>query len=560
MAYRRSRVEEPWDAPWSGPEPSRAPRRRQPLPAEIAGLAHRFDRATLARAVLRAYRLGVGADEVLLVDRETTADEAALAAAEALGIDFDPLDDDRTPAAALSARGASALLRSGILRHFDGRLTVAARGLRLRALAGLLAARPSLAQRLRLTTPERLAAHVRRVRGEHLAACAAFGLRSWRPEVSAATLGLSRHLLPLFCLLLAAAPFYVRLLPDGPAIAAALATGTVLLGWSSLRFTACLTSPKADPPAGRDDAALPLYSIVVPLYREARVVPRLIAALRRLDYPHEKLQVLLVVEDDDPETRAAALRHAPEPYFEVVVAPDLGPRTKPKAMNAALAFARGEIVAVYDAEDQPDPAQLRAAYAVFAGSGGKQIACVQARLAIDNAADSWITRQFAAEYAGHFDLLLPMLAQLDLPFPLGGTSNHFRLAALEGVDGWDPFNVTEDADLGVRLARAGWRTAVIGSTTEEEAPAGFGTWLRQRTRWYKGWFQTALVHGRHPRAFCRELGAKRAAALSLLIGGSLVAALVHPFFVGALALDVLLPEGSYDTAEGVPDQTGQSRE
>ena len=98
---------------------------------------------------------------------------------------------------------------------------------------------------------------------------------------------------------------------------------------------------------------------------------------------------------------------------------------------------------------------------------------MQARLAIDNASDGWLSRHFAAEYAGQFDVFLPALAKLRLPLPLGGTSNHFRADVLRKVGGWDPFNVTEDADLGMRLARFGYRTGVIGSTTWEEAPVAF---------------------------------------------------------------------------------------
>ena len=183
------------------------------------------------------------------------------------------------------------------------------------------------------------------------------------------------------------------------------------------------------------------------------------------------------------------------PPFEIVIAPAAGPRTKPKALNAALPFARGTFVAVYDAEDRPEPDQLRLALEAFV-AGDERLACVQARLTIDNTADSWLTRLFTAEYAGLFDVFLPGLAgmaaaaaarRLVEPFPRGGAAR---------IGAWDPYNVTEDADLGMRLARFGYRTAVIPSTTYEEAPARFGPWLRQRTRWFKGWMQTWLVHMR----------------------------------------------------------------
>jgi cellulose synthase/poly-beta-1,6-N-acetylglucosamine synthase-like glycosyltransferase len=192
---------------------------------------------------------------------------------------------------------------------------------------------------------------------------------------------------------------------------------------------------------------------------------------------------------------------------------------------------------VYDAEDEPEPDQLKLAIAAFAKDPA--LACVQAGLAIDNAGDNWLTRHFAAEYAGLFEVFLPALADLRLPLPLGGTSNHFRTDVLRRVGGWDPFNVTEDADLGIRLARFGYRTGVIASTTWEEAPARFQPWLRQRTRWFKGWLQTWAVHMRRPLRLYRELGAGGFAALQLTVGGTALAALVHPFFLALLIADFL---------------------
>ena len=218
------------------------------------------------------------------------------------------------------------------------------------------------------------------------------------------------------------------------------------------------------------------------------------------------------------------------------MAPLAGPRTKPKALAAALPFARGTFLVVYDAEDEPESDQLRRALAAFRNAP-PELACVQARLAVDNVNDNWLTRLYAAEYAGLFDVLLPALARTRLPLPLGGTSNHFRTAVLRRIGGWDPFNVTEDADLGIRLARFGYRIDTIASTTYEEAPARFGPWLRQRTRWLKGWIQTYLVHMRAPRRLLRELGVGGFLAFQLLVGGTVLAALVHPFFLGIFAMD-----------------------
>jgi cellulose synthase/poly-beta-1,6-N-acetylglucosamine synthase-like glycosyltransferase len=207
-------------------------------------------------------------------------------------------------------------------------------------------------------------------------------------------------------------------------------------------------------------------------------------------------------------------------------------------LAAALPFARGSFIVVYDAEDDPDPNQLRQALSTFL-DGPPELACVQARLAIDNVADGWLCRHFAAEYAGQFDVFLPALAGFRLPLPLGGTSNHFRADALRRTGGWDPFNVTEDADLGMRLARFGYRIGVINSTTWEEAPIGYSQWLRQRTRWFKGWMQTWTVHMRHPWRLRRELGLRGFMALQLLVGGTVLSALVHPIFLVLVLSDAL---------------------
>jgi cellulose synthase/poly-beta-1,6-N-acetylglucosamine synthase-like glycosyltransferase len=243
-----------------------------------------------------------------------------------------------------------------------------------------------------------------------------------------------------------------------------------------------------------------------------------------------------VVEPDDQETRAAVAGLSPP--FEIIVAPKLGPRTKPKALNIALPFVRGKFVAVYDAEDRPEPDQLRLAIEAFTNET-RQLACVQARLTIDNSGDSWLSRLFTAEYAGLFDVFLPGLAAWRLPLPLGGSSNHFRTETLYSIGAWDPYNVTEDADLGMRLARLGYRTAVIASSTYEEAPSRFRPWLRQRTRWFKGWMQTWLVHTRSPSHLIRDLGWRGFAAFQLIVGGTVLAALVHLMFVAAVAVELV---------------------
>ena len=239
--------------------------------------------------------------------------------------------------------------------------------------------------------------------------------------------------------------------------------------------------------------------------------------------------------DDDRliEAAAAGLLPFATAWAEIIIAPPIGPRTKPKALNVALPFARGAYTVVYDAEDKPEPDQLRRALDAFR-KGGNRLACVQASLTIDNTADNWLAGMFTANYAGQFDVFLRGLAALQLPFPLGGSSNHFRTAVLRKAGGWDSYNVTEDADLGIRLYRLGYRATAIASTTYEEAPARFVPWLKQRSRWYKGWMQTWFVHMRRPGRLFRELTPAGAIAFQIFFAANVLAALIHPLFMAGL--------------------------
>lgn len=296
-----------------------------------------------------------------------------------------------------------------------------------------------------------------------------------------------------------------------------------------VRFVAAKTGPASGSAPGVVDQSRPVYTLLIPLLRERDVLPALIAAVERIDYPRSRLDVIFAVEDNDSETRTALAAMPLPVHMRVVVVPPGHPRTKPRALMYALQFARGTYVVVYDAEDQPDPAQLHRALAVFNAGDGK-IGCVQAQLNTDNPDENWLTRQFTLEYSALFDAILPALRWLTLPVPLGGTSNHFPRAVLDEVGGWDPYNVTEDADLGVRLARAGWQVEILPSTTFEEAPAVWSVWFGQRVRWLKGWMQTLIVHTRQPVRLVRDLGLVRAIGFSLSLGGLLLSALVHPVF------------------------------
>ncbi|MFG1399452.1 glycosyltransferase [Roseixanthobacter pseudopolyaromaticivorans] len=507
------------------------------LPPELAALRGLLPDATLAAALARARHLGVGGDEVLIAAGLIDPDAASAALADHLGLPRATLPR-RLPLDADGVRGA---LRTGMLAQADPArgavFTLCPRGHGARRLARAMAQDPGLAGRTSILAPERLRAHLARYAGPALTRQAAFDLRRRMPEFSAALLSPVRILAgPL---LLAAALLATGFLatPQTTFLIVQGMLSVMFLGAIALRLAACFITPEPDSPCRLGDHHLPIYTVMVPLYREAAVLPRLLAALTALDYPPEKLDIKLVVEEDDRQTREALRRLALPARFEIIPVPAIGPRTKPKALNAALPFARGQFLVVYDAEDIPEPGQLRAALAAFQ-KGGPRLACVQARLAIDNGGDSWISRQFALEYAVQFDVVLPAVATFGLPMPLGGTSNHFRRSVLEGVGAWDPYNVTEDADLGLRLARKGWRTEVIASTTHEEAPVHLRPWLRQRTRWMKGWAQTLLVHGRDPRRLVRELGAGQAVGATLLVAFPFVAALLHPLCVAVLCWDM----------------------
>lgn len=292
-----------------------------------------------------------------------------------------------------------------------------------------------------------------------------------------------------------------------------------------------LAQPQKIEFAAVDDDDLPVYSVLVPLYREAEILPQLSAAIEALDYPSDKLDVLLVLEESDKETLAAA-RHLP---FSVVVVPEALPRTKPKAANFAAQYAQGEFLVIFDAEDRPEPDQLRKAVTAFRAN--PNIACFQAHLTIDRT-HNWLQCLFALDYGIWFNALLPGLERLHAPIPLGGTSNHFRSSVLKAAGLWDPFNVTEDADLGIRLARLRYRVAVLPSQTFEEAPKALGVWLCQRTRWIKGHMQTLLVHSRHPLRLLKDTGWHGCLWIVLFLGGGVWSALINPmmwaFFLSSL--------------------------
>ena len=234
-----------------------------------------------------------------------------------------------------------------------------------------------------------------------------------------------------------------------------------------------------------------------------------------------------MLESCDRDTIRAVSRLGLPARYQVILVPEGHPRTKPRALNLGLDFARGTFVVVYDAEDRPDPGQLRAAVRRF-DAHPADVACLQARLCIDHADETWLTRMFAIEYAGLFHVVKPGLAALALPIPLGGTSNHFRAAALRRVGGWDAWNVTEDIDLGYRLARFGLKVLSLDSSTFEEAPLTLARWMPQRSRWLKGWMVTLMVLGRAPRRSMRDLGWRNGLSVAVSLLGTVASGLLGP--------------------------------
>ena len=294
-----------------------------------------------------------------------------------------------------------------------------------------------------------------------------------------------------------------------------------LVGWaaftlivSALFKTAAFATRLAEGPVkpvlgtGNAKVPLPRVSILVPLFRETEIAHALIARLTQLTYPKCLLDVILVLEEEDDLTRQTLAQIDLPSWIRAVVVPDGRPRTKPRAMNYALYFCEGDIIGIFDAEDAPDPDQITRVARHFQQSP-PDVVCLQGILDYYNPRQNWLARCFTMEYAAWFRVLLPGMARLGFAIPLGGTTLYFKRHALEALGGWDAHNVTEDADLGFRLARHGFRTEMVATVTDEEANCRPWAWVKQRSRWLKGYMTTYLVHMRQPRTLHRQLGAWR---------------------------------------------------
>jgi glycosyltransferase XagB len=315
--------------------------------------------------------------------------------------------------------------------------------------------------------------------------------------------------------------------PIGSLQTLSVSVSVLFLLFVSFKFVVCMAGARREryqavtpqDLAALTEEDLPVYTVLAPMFHEANVVGQLVTNLGNLDYPVTKLEVLLLLEESDAETIAAANAAGLPPWMSVILVPRGQPQTKPKACNVGLFFAQGDHLVIFDAEDKPDPDQLKKAVVAFR-RGGERMVCVQAALNYWNVYENFLTRMFTAEYSFWFDYMLPGLDALRLPIPLGGTSNHFRTDTLRRLGGWDPFNVTEDADLGIRAAAEGYTVGVINSTTFEEANAKFGNWIRQRSRWIKGYMQTTLVHARSPIRLVKVCGVRQSLGFLLLVAGT----------------------------------------
>lgn len=275
------------------------------------------------------------------------------------------------------------------------------------------------------------------------------------------------------------------------------------------------------------DIKWPTYTIFCPLYKEAHVLTQFVNAMKRLDYPHDKLEILLLLEEDDTSTiDKARTLHLPS-YFHIIIVPSSYPKTKPKACNYGLKKSTGEFSVIYDAEDTPDVLQLKKSVLAFQ-KAPSEVVCIQAKLNFYNPSQNLLTKIFTAEYSLWFDLVLTGLQTIQAPIPLGGTSNHFKTKILKNLKGWDSFNVTEDCDLGVRLSKKGYRTAIMDSITLEEANSNALNWFWQRTRWIKGYVQTYFVHMRNPFVLMRQHHKRHLVIFQLVIGGKVLSTLINP--------------------------------
>jgi cellulose synthase/poly-beta-1,6-N-acetylglucosamine synthase-like glycosyltransferase len=516
------------------PRPRALPRAEGPLIGQILVARGALAPGDLVKALALREREDTRLGEILLTHGMVSEAEFYAALAEQWQARLVDLVADPPDPRLIDAAGAEYFLRHRLVpwRRVGGATVV-------------VTARPEQFARRAEELPARLRPALMAVASERDVLDALLALRSrrlvWRAETLAPEAESSRiwdgRRFRRHCLaglaLLAGALLAAPVAAFGALTALALAA---LLANTALRVGALLTGAhrhlrtclaEGPPPTPPTIARLPVVSILVPLYHETAIAERLLVRLSRLTYPRELLDICLVTEDNDETTRATLAATRLPRWLRVVSVPEGTLRTKPRALNYALDFCRGSIVGVYDAEDAPDPDQIHRVVARF-HERGPDVACLQGVLDYYNARSNWMARCFALEYAAWFRVVLPGLERMGLAIPLGGTTLFFRRAALEELGGWDAHNVTEDADLGIRLARHGYRAELIDTVTEEEANCRPWPWVRQRSRWIKGYAMTWAVHMRDPRRLWRDLGPRKFLGLQVLFGGTLAQFLLAP--------------------------------
>ncbi len=528
------------------------------IATEIAFLLkYGLGRPTLETATRRAAYFNISAAESLMAYGAISESDYARCCAWELNIEFtdftsemvEPITQVPNPDTLLRM---AAMVQTQerrdldvIAQQFDGRLVNLAPDMRkLSQFVPFFSKHPNVKNRIRITTVRaNRESIIRRCKGS-LLFNAVHGLREKLPQFSARRVITVAQAIVLFVLFQTVA-IIAFISSNAILFTAHLLASTFYLGCVGLRAYSALQQGvvqkhaefKKKQTRKLNDSELPFYSIVVALYQEQSQIADLISSLLKLDWPYEKQEILLVCEEDDTATInaiEACITNLRRPHISLIIVPFAEPRTKPKALNYALQLCRGDYVVVYDAEDRPATNQLRQASDEFMMESA-DLVCLQAPLSIHNHHESWLSKMFAIEYSALFDGLLPTLAHNKLPLPLGGTSNHFKKDILIEIGGWDPYNVTEDADLGMRMSRAGYSIGTLTAPTMEEAPIAFNIWLKQRTRWFKGWFQTWLVHMRHPIFLVQDLGFRGALIFHLMITGMIVSSLVHPLLLYFIA-------------------------
>ncbi|WP_322889575.1 MULTISPECIES: glycosyltransferase [unclassified Yoonia] len=486
-----------------------------------------LDQRQADRAIAAALRMDVPLTDVLLRDCSLPADLVARHLAKAYAVQV--IDPARRPpdAALVAIWGARDCLRRGLLpwRSTQGTVTVLTTCPARFALARADLEQRFGAVRMGITTEAKLTDAVTTLYGPSLAAAA----ESCVPAAESCRNWNARRAAVVASALLAVVVAWAAVDPSSLIVALSLWAIGVLSVTTLLKVTAAIiglrAAPRQLPPVAEAD--LPVITMLVPLYREKAIASHLLVRLAAVRYPRALLDVCLVLEEDDATTRATLARTTLPGWIRAITVPPGRVKTKPRALNYALPFARGSIIGVWDAEDAPAPDQLHVVARYFAQSP-PQVACLQGVLDYYNTGTNWLTRCFTIEYAAWFRVVLPGLAQLGLVVPLGGTTLFFRRAVLEDLGAWDAHNVTEDADLGLRLARRGYTTELIPTVTMEEANGRAWPWVKQRARWLKGYAITYGVHMRNPARLLHDLG------LWQFIG-------VQVLFLGTLSLFALMP-------------------